>query len=50
MKKIVKTALGVSAIYICAILLSLALCDRMNDLESREDYSKYHQSLSMNLS
>ncbi len=49
MKKIVKGALGVSMVYICAVLLSLVLCDRMSELENREDYQNYYQKVSINL-
>lgn len=49
MKKICKTALGVSALYIVAILLSLVLCERVNDLESVERKAEYHQSLAIQL-
>ena len=48
-KKICKTALGVSAIYIIAVLLSLVLCERVNDLESVERTAEYHQSLALHL-
>lgn len=49
MKKIIKTAIGVSAIYIFAVFLSLVLCDRVSELESREDYTHYNRELSINL-
>ncbi len=36
LKNILKTALGVSLIYIMAILLTLFMCDRVSELESNE--------------
>ncbi len=36
-KTILKTALGVCLIYIMAIILTLLMCNRVNELESNED-------------
>jgi len=36
LKKILKTALGVSLIYIMAVILTLFMCDRVNELENNE--------------
>lgn len=36
-KTIVKTALGVSLIYMMAVVLTLFMCDRVNELESSEE-------------
>ena len=36
-KNILKTALGVSLIYIMAVILTLFMCDRVNELESSEE-------------
>ena len=35
--EIIKMAVGVVIIYMIAVLLSLCLCERFNDLESSED-------------
>ena len=48
-KKLIQTAIGVSAIYMIAVLLSLALCERVNDLESQEGAKEYHQALAIQL-
>ena len=37
LKNILKTALGVSLIYIMAVVLTLFVCDRVNELESSEE-------------
>ena len=37
LKNILKTALGVSLIYIMAVILTLFMCDRVNELESSEE-------------
>lgn len=37
LKRIIKTALGVSLIYMMAVLLTLFMCDRVNELESNEE-------------
>lgn len=37
LKNILKTALGVSLIYIMAVVLTLFMCDRVNELESCEE-------------
>lgn len=36
-KNILKTAIGVSLIYIMAVVLTLFMCDRVNELESSEE-------------
>lgn len=36
-KKILKTAIGVSLIYMMAVVLTLFMCDRVNELESSEE-------------
>lgn len=36
LKNILKTALGVSLIYMLAVILTLFMCDRINELESSE--------------
>ena len=37
LKNILKTALGVSLIYMLAVVLTLFMCDRVNELESSEE-------------
>lgn len=37
LKNILKTAIGVSLIYIMAVVLTLFMCDRVNELESGEE-------------
>lgn len=37
LKNILKTAIGVSLIYMMAVVLTLFLCDRVNELESSEE-------------
>ncbi len=37
LKKILKTAIGVSLIYMMAVVLTLFMCDRVNELESSEE-------------
>ncbi len=37
LKNILKTALGVSLIYMMAVVLTLFMCDRVNELESSEE-------------
>ncbi len=37
LKNILKTALGVSLIYIMAVVLTLFMCDRVNELENSEE-------------
>lgn len=37
LKNILKTAIGVSLIYMMAIVLTLFMCDRVNELESSEE-------------
>ena len=37
LKNILKTALGVSLIYIMAVILTLFMCDRVNELENSEE-------------
>ncbi len=37
LKNILKTAIGVSRIYIMAVVLTLFMCDRVNELESSEE-------------
>lgn len=37
LKNILKTALGVSLIYMMAIILTLFMCDRVSELESSEE-------------
>ena len=37
LKNILKTALGVCLIYIMAVVLTLFMCDRVNELESSEE-------------
>ena len=37
LKNILKTAIGVSLIYIMAVVLTLFMCDRVNELESSEE-------------
>ncbi len=36
LKNILKTAVGVSLIYMMAVILTLFMCDRVNELESNE--------------
>lgn len=36
LKNILKTAIGVSLIYIMAVVLTLFMCDRVSELESNE--------------
>lgn len=37
LRNILKTALGVSLIYMIAVVLTLFMCDRVNELESSEE-------------
>ncbi len=37
LKNILKTAIGVSLIYMMAVVLTLFMCDRVNELESSEE-------------
>lgn len=37
LKNILKTAIGVSLIYIMAVVLTLFMCDRVNELENSEE-------------
>lgn len=37
LKNILKTAIGVSLIYMIAVVLTLFMCDRVNELESSEE-------------
>ena len=37
LKNILKTAIGVSLIYMVAVVLTLFMCDRVNELESSEE-------------
>ena len=37
LKSILKTAIGVSLIYMMAVVLTLFMCDRVNELESSEE-------------
>ena len=37
LKNILKTAIGVSLIYMMAVVLTLFMCDRVNALESSEE-------------
>ena len=37
LKNSLKTALGVSLIYMMAVVLTLFMCDRVNELESSEE-------------
>ena len=48
-KTILKTALGVSLIYIMAILLTLCLCDRVSELENSKDMEIMNRTTAMNL-
>ena len=37
LKNILKTAIGVSLIYMMAVVLTLFMCDRVNELENSEE-------------
>ena len=37
LKNILKTAIGVSLIYMMPVVLTLFMCDRVNELESSEE-------------
>ena len=37
LRNILKTAIGVSLIYMMAVVLTLFMCDRVNELESSEE-------------
>ena len=37
LKNILKTAIGVSLIYMMAVVLTLFMCDRVNELDSSEE-------------
>ena len=37
LKNILKTAIGVSLIYMMVVVLTLFMCDRVNELESSEE-------------
>ena len=48
LKNILKTALGVCLIYIMAVILTLFMCDRVNELEnSEEELINYTVALSL---
>ncbi len=49
LKSIVKTGVGVAIIYIIALMFSLFMCDRMSELESKEDESVCNSSLVLHL-
>ncbi len=49
MKSILKTAGGVVAIYIIAVLLSFVVCDRMSELESGEDVKLQNGSIVLDI-
>ena len=49
-KTILRTAGGVILIYIVAVFLSLVVCDRVSELESREDMKLQNGSIVLNLS
>lgn len=48
-KTILKTALGVSLIYIMAVVLTLFMCDRVNELDSRENEEIMNATVAFNL-
>ena len=48
LKNILKTALGVSLIYMLAVVLTLFMCDRVNELESSEE-EIINSSVALNL-
>ena len=48
LKNILKTALGVSLIYIMAVVLTLFMCDRVNELENSEEES-INSTVALNL-
>ncbi len=47
-KNVLKTALGVSLIYMLAVVLTLFMCDRVNELESSEE-EIINSSVALNL-
>ena len=48
LKNILKTAVGVSLIYMMAVILTLFMCDRVNELEnSEEELINYTVALSL---
>lgn len=49
LKTILKTALGVSLIYIMAVVLTLFMCDRVNELDSKEDIEITNSNVAFNL-
>ncbi len=49
LKTILKTALGVSLIYIMAVILTLFMCDRVNELDSREGEELINTTVAFNL-
>ncbi len=48
-KTIVKTALGVSLIYMMAVVLTLFMCDRVNELENSEETEIVNSNIAINL-
>ncbi len=48
LRNILKTAIGVSLIYMMAIILTLFMCDRVNELESSEE-EIINSSIALNL-
>lgn len=44
-KSMVKTGVSIAIIYIVAVILSLFLCDRIHELESREDIQQQNNSI-----
>ena len=48
LKKIIKTALGVSLIYIMSVILTLFMCDRVNELE-KNDATLINENVAINI-
>lgn len=45
LKSVIKTGIGVAFIYMVAVMLSLFMCDRMSELESREDLERQNSNI-----
>ena len=45
LKSGIKTGIGVAFIYMVAVMLSLFMCDRMSELESREDLERQNSNI-----
>ena len=49
LKSMIKTGVLVAIIYMVAVMLSLFLCDRMSELESRQDQTVRNERIVLHL-